>query len=484
MADIRLVQKLGQNLLITPQLQQAIKLLQLSRLELQDYVEQQLSENPTLEESPSENTGEESYEEITAEEQMREELREANSIVDPIDRSEVGEADWDILARQQELGQQASSTKNSKNSNEDVNSFESVLTRPESLTEHLEEQLRFLDLDERELALGLEIIGNIDERGYFAAIAEDIADRTGCSIEDFEDMLDMVQRLDPLGVGARDLKECLLIQVRALQLKNGIVEKVIEHHMKDLEKHNYQAIAKGLKITEDQVIESVAKIVGLDPIPGRQFGTTSDQYMIPDVYVFKVAGSWVVSLNEDGLPKLKISEFYKDMRETRLKNTEKEYLTDKIKSAQWLIKSIQQRQQTILKVTNKIVERQKDFFDFGVQFLKPMILRDIADDIEMHESTVSRVTTNKYVHTPRGIFELKWFFNSPVSKTDGGDIASEAVKSMIKKIIDSEEPKYPHSDQKLVELLEKQGILLARRTVAKYREQLNIFPSSQRKRMK
>lgn len=484
MADIRLVQKLGQNLLITPQLQQAIKLLQLSRLELQDYVEQQLSENPTLEESPSENTGEESYEEITAEEQMREELREANSIVDPIDRSEVGEADWDILARQQELGQQASSTKNNKNSNDDVNSFESVLTRPESLTEHLEEQLRFLDLDERELALGLEIIGNIDERGYFAAIAEDIADRTGCSIEDFEDMLDMVQRLDPLGVGARDLKECLLIQVRALQLKNGIVEKVIEHHMKDLEKHNYQAIAKGLKITEDQVIESVAKIVGLDPIPGRQFGTTSDQYMIPDVYVFKVAGSWVVSLNEDGLPRLKISEFYKDMRENRLKSTEKEYLTDKIKSAQWLIKSIQQRQQTILKVTNKIVERQKDFFDFGVQFLKPMILRDIADDIEMHESTVSRVTTNKYVHTPRGIFELKWFFNSPVSKTDGGDIASEAVKSMIKKIIDSEEPKSPHSDQKLVELLEKQGILLARRTVAKYREQLNIFPSSQRKRMK
>jgi RNA polymerase sigma-54 factor len=191
-----------------------------------------------------------------------------------------------------------------------------------------------------------------------------------------------------------------------------------------------------------------------------------------------------VSLNEDGLPRLKVSEFYKDMKENRLKTTEKEYLSDKIKSAQWLIKSIQQRQQTILKVTNKIVERQKDFFDFGVQFLKPMILRDIADDIEMHESTVSRVTTNKYVHTPRGIFELKWFFNSPVSKTDGGDIASEAVKSMIKKIIDSEEPKSPHSDQKLVELLEKQGILLARRTVAKYREQLNIFPSGQRKRMK
>jgi RNA polymerase sigma-54 factor len=339
-------------------------------------------------------------------------------------------------------------------------------------------------LDERELALGLEIIGNIDERGYFAAVPEDIAERTGCTLEDFDDMLDMVQRLDPLGVGARDLKECLLIQVRALQLKNGIVEKVIEHHMKDLEKHNYVGIAKGLKITEEQVIESVAKIVGLDPIPGRQFGTTSDQYMIPDVYVFKVAGNWAVSLNEDGLPRLKVSEFYKDMKENRLKTTEKEYLSDKIKSAQWLIKSIQQRQQTILKVTNKIVERQKDFFDFGVQFLKPMILRDIADDIEMHESTVSRVTTNKYVHTPRGIFELKWFFNSPVSKTDGGDIASEAVKSMIKKIIDSEEPKSPHSDQKLVELLEKQGILLARRTVAKYREQLNIFPSGQRKRMK
>lgn len=484
MADIRLVQKLGQNLLITPQLQQAIKLLQLSRLELQDYVEQQLSENPTLEENPAENSGDESYEEITAEEQMREELREANSIVDPIDRSEVGEVDWESMARLQELGQQASSTKNSKATGEDVNSFENMLSRAESLTEHLEEQLRFLDLSERELSIGLEIVGNIDERGYLAANPEEILERAACSMDEFEDMLDVVQRLDPQGVGARDLKECLLIQVRALHLKNGIIEKVIELHMKDLEKHNYNAIAKALKITEEQVIDSVGKIVGLNPIPGRQFGDSADQYMIPDVYVYKVGGVWVASLNEDGLPRLKVSEFYKDMRENRMKPTEKEYLSDKIKSAQWLIKSIQQRQQTILKVAEKIVERQKDFFDFGVQFLKPMILKDIAEDIEMHESTVSRVTTNKYVHTPRGIFELKWFFNSPVSKTDGGDIASEAVKSMIKKTIEKEDPKNPHSDQKLVELLEKQGIQLARRTVAKYREQMNIFPSSQRKRMK
>jgi len=484
MVDIRIGQKLGQGLLITPQLQQAIKLLQLSRLELQEYVEQQLSENPTLEESPADNSAEESYEEMTADEHIREEMREANSIVDPIDRTEVGETDWENMARLQELGQQANANKNTKNTGEDVNNFENILSRGKSLSEHLQEQLRFLDLSAQENSIGLEIIGNIDERGYLAAKDEDIIERCGCSQEEFEDMLDMVQRLDPAGVGARDLRECLLIQIRALQLKNGVIEKIIDRHLKDLERHNYAAIGRALKITEQEVIDSVAKIIGLDPIPGRQFGEAAHQYIIPDVYIFKIGGGWGISLNDDGLPKLKIGEFYKDVREARMKTSDREYITEKIKSAQWLIKSIQQRQNTILKVTEKIVERQRDFFEYGVQFLKPMILRDIAEDIKMHESTISRVTTNKYVHTPRGIFELKWFFNSPVSKTDGGDIASEAVKSMIKKLVDDEEGKNPHSDQKLVELLEKQGIQLARRTVAKYREQLQILPSSQRKRMR
>jgi RNA polymerase sigma-54 factor len=282
-------------------------------------------------------------------------------------------------------------------------------------------------------------------------------------------------------VGARDLKECLFIQLRAGRLKNGIVERIIEGFLVELETRNFQAIAKAMKITLEQVIENVQIIAELEPIPGRQFGGLEAQYVVPDVYVFKVAGEWIVTLNDEGLPHLKVSKMYEKMA-GKMGGTNKDYLQEKLKSAQWLIKSIQQRQKTILRVTEKLVERQKDFFEKGVEYLKPMVLRDIADDIGMHESTISRVTSNKYVHTPQGIFELKYFFNSSVSMSSGDSLASASVKKIISDIIGKEDVRHPLADQRIVEILDERGIQLARRTVAKYREQLGILPSSKRKK--
>ena len=258
---------------------------------------------------------------------------------------------------------------------------------------------------------------------------------------------------------------------------------MVESHLHHLETRNYAVIAKALKIPVEKVVENAAIIGDLEPIPGRPFGAESAQYIVPDVYVFKLGEDWVVSLNEEGLPRLKLNNYYKGLLSKKeAQGSDKTYLQDKYKAAIWLIKSIQQRQKTIFRVAEKIVVRQKDFFDHGVERLKPMVLRDIAEDISMHESTVSRVTTNKYIHTPRGIFELKYFFNSSVSKSDGDSVASESVKRMIADLVKVEDVKHPLSDQKIVELLEQKGIQLARRTVAKYREQLNILPSSRRRK--
>jgi RNA polymerase sigma-54 factor len=292
----------------------------------------------------------------------------------------------------------------------------------------------------------------------------------------------MVQQCDPVGVAARDLRECLLIQARFHQF-GAIVEDVISSHMENLEKKNYQAIARTMDLELDEVIEAARIISQMEPHPGRPFAGDDAQYVTPDIYVKKIDGDWATVLNEDGMPRLKISSFYRNALSGNSSEETKKYVTDKLNSAAWLIRSIQQRQKTIVKVTESIVKFQKDFFDRGVDCLKPLILRDVADDIGMHESTVSRVTNNKYVHTPHGIFELKYFFNSSINKTDGDNLASEAVKSKIKVLIQQEDPKDPFSDQALVELLKKDGIEIARRTVAKYREMMGVLPSSKRKRL-
>jgi len=310
---------------------------------------------------------------------------------------------------------------------------------------------------------------------------EEIAEEAGMSLEETEAVLKRVQEFDPPGVAARDLAECLLIQARFLGADDDIVVAIITRHLANLEKKNYALIARDLNQPLDEVYEAAKVVMGLNPKPGCAYTEEKPTYITPDVYIQKVGDKYFVVANDDGLPKLKISDFY---RTALSKGPQaREYIQERLRSAQWLIRSIQQRQRTIVRVTESILRFQREFFEKGPAYLRPLILRDVAEDIGMHESTVSRVTTNKYVHTPQGIFELKYFFNSGIARSDGDDLASEAVKLKIKQLIESEDPKCPLSDQRIVELLAAQNIEIARRTVAKYREQLKILSSSKRRRV-
>ena len=485
--DLKQSLKLSQQLLMTPQLQQAIKLLQLSRVELEEFVTSQLAENPVLEEGVVESAEEkiqaEQNQERTSDQMMTEQMESVGKIVDDISDSKPNEVDWEQYSNFKESAAPIPSTQ-VRSGDDDFPNYENIVTKFSNLRDHLEFQISETDLDEGERKIASLIIGNIDDKGYLSCSIEELVAEGTYTADQIEDILDVVQRLDPSGVGARDLKECLLIQLRDERLKNGIVEQIVNNHMQELETRNFQVIAKEMGISFDKVLENIQIISMLEPVPGRQFSQDNTQYIVPDVYVFKLSDKWVVSLNEEGLPQLKVSTLYEDMLSNleKKKGEEKEYIKEKLKSASWLIKSIQQRQRTIFKVTETIVERQKLFFENGIEHLKPMILRDVADDISMHESTISRVTNNKFVHTPLGIFELKYFFNSSVSTSSGDGMASASVKKMIADMIKEEDNKKPLADQKIVEALEIKGIRLARRTVAKYREQLGILPSSKRKK--
>ena len=298
-------------------------------------------------------------------------------------------------------------------------------------------------------------------------------------------VLRKIQNFDPDGVAARDPKECLMIQACKLGMENGVVGQIIENHLPDLERHRYNEIAKGLNVSIDDIKTAMKIIGGMEPKPGRAFGGEDPHYITPDIYILKVDEEYVVVLNEDGMPRLKISAYYREILKDRdgTANETRDYIQDKLKSAQWLIRSIHQRQRTIYKVASSIVKFQKEFLDKGIAYLRPMVLRDVAEDISMHESTISRVTTNKWVHTPQGIFELKFFFKSRISSVSGEGVSSESVKDKIKKIISNENPQKPISDQAIVKILkEQEGIEIARRTVAKYREMEGILPSIKRKR--
>ncbi|MHB8484030.1 MAG: RNA polymerase factor sigma-54, partial [Nitrospiria bacterium] len=327
---------------------------------------------------------------------------------------------------------------------------------------------------------------NIDENGYLCSSVEEIAESAKVGAEKVEKVLKVIQSLDPSGVGARDLKECLLIQVDQLNLKKSVVEGMINWHLEDLEKKRYSAIARNLGISLEEVIHCAKIIEHLEPKPGRPFSFNDNQHVMPDVLVVKSNHDYLVFLNDDGFPKLKISSYYKKVLRDKGKEHEdtKTYLDDKLRSALWLIRSIEQRNRTILKVAESIVKFQKEFFDKGITYLKPLVLRQIAEDISMHESTISRVTTNKYMYSPQGIFEFKYFFNSSIQRTNGeGDnLSSVSVKEMIKNLILEEEPRKPLKDQDIVNFLKSKQIEVARRTVAKYRTILNIPPATRRKK--
>jgi len=463
---------LSQQLVMTPQLQQAIKLLQLSRMEMENLINTELVENPMLEESAESESTTQSMNDV-----------EQNANAKPEENPQASEDfNWENYL------ENSRSTPNLpvyRGGDEELPTYENTLTQPANLADHLFWQLKMSDLDEKQKSLGEIIIGNINEDGYLLSPLEEMAAQHSVDVAEFEAVLYRIQEFDPVGVAARDLKECLLVQIYDLDQNDEILELVVENHLPDLEKKNYQNIAKTLGITLEEVIKRVKVIEELEPKPGRAFGGAPSHYIIPDIYVMKRGTEYVVMLNEDGLPKLKISPFYKKLFEDSMASqaTTKEYVQGKLRSAVWLIRSIHQRQRTIYKVTESIVRQQMDFFEKGIAHLKPMVLRDVANDIGMHESTISRVTTNKYVHTPRGIFELKFFFNSGISRVHGSDVASESVKEKVKIIIASETPSHPFSNQKIVELLLKDNINIARRTVAKYREMLGILPSSKRKKV-
>lgn len=485
--ELKQSMRLSQQLVMTPQLQQAIKLLQLSRLELTDLVQTEMLENPLLEETPETLASGEDFSEkapgLGSEKEVRQEQNDTPMAEVEVRDKEFNAAEWENYFNEGSSHHQLPTTYEAP---EDLPSFEATMSKAVSLQDHLVWQIKLSDFDEKEREVSEMIVGNIDDDGYFKSELEDLANRAGCTVDFAEDCLAKVQELDPPGVGARDLKECLLLQTRLLEGSPllSLVRKVIKNHLDLLINRNFPALVKTLNTSMDRV-KAIAKIIGeLEPKPGRPFSTENPQYIVPDVYVYKVGSEYTVVLNEDGLPKLKISNFYQNSLGQKTDDGKaKEYIQGKIRSAVWLIRSIHQRQRTIFKTTESIVKFQREFFDHGISHLKPMVLRDVAEDISMHESTISRVTTNKYVHTPHGIFELKFFFNSSIARTNKESLASEAVKSKIKQLILSENPKKPFSDQEIVEMLGQSGIEIARRTVAKYREAMSLLPSSKRKRM-
>ncbi|UCF58028.1 MAG: RNA polymerase factor sigma-54, partial [Deltaproteobacteria bacterium] len=365
-----------------------------------------------------------------------------------------------------------------------VPSFEVFTPSKTNLYTHLTWQLDVSNLNDVHKKIGRHIIGNLDGNGYLKTSVEEISESTGHTLEGVEETLHLVQNFDPVGVAARDTQECLLIQAGFQNLGGTVVEKIILEHMDKLENKKYDQIAKSLSIPLQEVLSAISIITSFEPKPGRSYHDEETIYITPDIYVFKVGDAYEINLNEDGLPKLRINHYYRQILSSKnsFEDGTKQYIQEKLKSAAWLIKSIHQRQRTIYRVTESIVRFQRNFFDKGIAYLKPLVLRDVAEDIEMHESTISRVTTNKYVHTPQGVFELKYFFNSAINSLDGESVASESVKEHIRNIIKMENKARPYSDQEVADLLKNLNINVARRTVAKYRETMGVLPSRKRKK--
>jgi RNA polymerase sigma-54 factor len=473
--ELRQQLKLTQQLIMTPQLQMAIKLLQLSRLELVDTIHRELEENPALEEVPEGSPVEQLTEQP---ESLPAEVAEKEVTIEDQLQQDI---DWSNYLDEYNTPGRVSFESEDKDSPK----YESFIAPKESLNAHLLWQFLMTKPTQEEEKIGSLIIGNLNKDGYLKVGVEEIAKTGDALLERVEAVLATLQTFDPIGVAARDLKECLLIQARHLGLENTIVTDIISNHLSDLEKKNFKAICKVLKKSMDEVVSAVNIIKGMEPKPGRQFSDEPPQYINPDIFVYKLENDFVIVLNDDGMPKLRVNSFYKSSisRGKKISGDAEDYIQDKMRSAAWLIKSIHQRQKTIYRVMESILRFQRGFFDKGIAHLKPMVLRDVAQDINMHESTISRVTTNKYAYTPQGIFELKYFFNSSIRRVEGGAIASASVQEKIRQLIVNEDPKKPYSDDKIAQLLKNEHIHIARRTVAKYREMLKVLPSNKRKQL-
>jgi len=498
---LRLDLRLSQKLIMTPQLQQAIKLLQLSRLELQQSLTQHLLENPLLDEvqaevEEAEAAAAEGKTEDPSVTTAQDNAGEAGTPEERGSPEEFSASGWEEYFGSD---RRAGDSEYPSSSQDEFPSYEQTVAKATSLEEHLLWQLSLSGLSEREKAIGRLLIGNLDDDGYLRITLAEVVNGSEFAEAEAESVLKDIQTFDPTGVGARDLPECLLLQLGHLgknpmgslgarpgALKGAVVEGIILHHLKDLEKKQYAKIAKALNVTVEEVFEATKLIGDLEPKPGRPFTNTQNYVIVPDVFVVKNEGEWVVLLNDDGLPRMRISPYYKQLMTAGDGGSAetKSYLDEKLRAAQWVIRSIDQRNKTIVKVVTSIVKFQEQFFEQGIEHLKPLVLKQVAEDIGMHESTISRVTANKYMYCPQGMLELKFFFNAGLQRADQPSdmMSSVSVREMIRKMIAEEDTQRPLKDEEIAARLKLQQVLIARRTVAKYRAEDNIPSASQRKR--
>jgi RNA polymerase sigma-54 factor len=479
--------QMKQEIKINPRLYQAMDLLYMPLLDLQQHLKQELLNNPFLEMAEEDEDDEES----TSEEgEQNEEEQQKEEAADEIDWEEILLNGFDAGGRPEE--------------HEEKEYFEPVTVDRRDLSDHLRDQVQLLDLDERQHQLAEEFVGNINEDGYLACSLDEIrrginewvekaAEELGRDTEDLpyyteaecEEMLRKIQALDPPGVGARDLRECLLIQLREAGLEQSVPYRLVRDCFEELRNHRRSEISKRFGISVNDVQIAADEIKKLDPKPGLRFSESGESYIIPDLVIDKIDGVYLITLNDANVPRLKLSRAYVEIARDKKKfdGENKEFISNKMNSANWMIQAIEQRRQTMLKVMHFIVDRQRDFFEKGVQYLKPLTLREVAEVINMHESTVSRVTTEKYVQTPRGVLPLKFFFSSGLSTTGGEDVSARGIKAQIEKLVSDEDPKHPLTDQAIVNILKESGVQIARRTVAKYRDQLGVLSARMRKRV-
>jgi len=476
--ELRQNLKLTQQLVMTPQLQQAIKLLQLSRMELLDVVQEELLENPMLDEDVLDPDREEKKNQDK--EDVPSKGEESNEFAGE-EKDFLKNAEWEDY-----LGDFSSTAKQvqvyESEAFEEISSYEGRVSAKPSLDGHLLWQLHLSSLNDEECRIGELIINNLNSIGYLEIGAADLASQLGIDEDSVESVLKLIQNFDPVGVAARTPQECLLIQLDAFGDNDPLLRSLITDHLEDIEQRRYKPLLRKFKLGKDDLKEYLDVITALDPMPGASYGNEIAVYVSPDAYVYKYEDEFLIVLNDDGLPKLQLNPFYMETLKENANKEDSSYLHEKMRAAQWLMKSLQQRQRTLYKVVESIVRFQREFFEHGASQLKPLILKDVAADIEMHESTVSRITTSKYLATPHGIFELKYFFNSALDLDDGTQVGSESVKVAIKKIIEGENTKKPYSDEKISQMLKDMlDVNIARRTVAKYRSALNIESSSRRK---
>ncbi len=472
---------LQQRLVMTPKLQQALKLLQMPTLELQQVLKQEVLQNPLLEEvddadmeaDEEEPASEERAEQRTEEQQAKIAETEAESEEAKKERVEFD----DYFESSFGLGDGFANE-------EDREDFvERVPVAKQSFVEYLMSQMRLVTKDEKTLEIGEYIVGSLDDSGYLTAALKEIADTCRTTEEEAERVLKIIQGFDPVGVGARDLKECLLIQLEAKGMGDSLAARIVRDHFNEFKQKKYLDLSKALKVSMKEIQDEAHVIGKLNPKPGLDILGDEPKYVIPDLVVELVGERYIVSLNDRNVPRLRISQSYRDelQQNVELDTEAKDFIQSRLKNAKWLIQTIEQRRRTMIKVMEAIVEEQREFFEKGAAFLRPLTLQQVASKISMHESTVSRVTTNKYVQTPRGVYELKYFFSSSLSTEDGDEVSAKSAKMKIKGIIAKEDTRRPLSDQKIADILKKDGLIIARRTVAKYREQLGILPARHRK---